>query len=122
MYYCLRRERATNNQSMTVILHFVRHAQAEHNVAQDYTIPDGLLTQYGREQATNLNLLTIQNIQQTAELIVTSPLTRTLQTTIVGFPSLRAQLEAQAGSKGIIVLSRLQEVDHNPCKHSHFPG
>jgi len=106
---------------MTVILHFVRHAQAEHNVAQDYTIPDGLLTQYGQEQATHLNLLTSQNIQQTAKLIVTSPLTRTLQTTVVGFPSLRARLEAQAEPKGIIVLSRLQEVDDNPCKHSHFP-
>jgi len=100
---------------MTVILHLVRHAMAEHNATQDHTIPDPPLTQYGREQATKLNHLTEQNIQQTAELIVTSPLTRTLQTTTIGFPALRARLEAQAEPKGIIALSRLQETGVYPC-------
>lgn len=100
---------------MTVILHLTRHAEAEHNVDQDYSIPDAPLTQYGREQAAKLNGLTLQNIQQTAELIITSPLTRTLQTTIIGFPALRARLEAQRDPKGIVVLSRLQEVNDFPC-------
>jgi len=98
---------------MAVILHLVRHAVAEHNITQDYSIPDPPLTPHGRDQATKLN--TEQNIQQTAELIVTSPLTRALQTTIIGFPALRARLEAQAEPKGIIILSRLQETGGNPC-------
>jgi len=100
---------------MIVILHLVRHAVAVHNATQDFTILDPPLTPYGREQATKLHHLTEQNIQQTAELIVTSPLTRTLQTTIIGFPALRARLEAQAEHKGIIALSRLQETGVNPC-------
>jgi bisphosphoglycerate-dependent phosphoglycerate mutase len=100
---------------MTMILYLTRHAEAEHNVDLDYSIPDAPLTQHGREQAARLNGLTMQTIQQTAELIVTSPLTRTLQTTVISFPTLRARLEAQTEPKGIIVLSRLQEVNDHPC-------
>ncbi|KAF8314942.1 phosphoglycerate mutase-like protein [Clavulina sp. PMI_390] len=98
------------------ILHLTRHAQAEHNVADDFSILDAPLTALGREQSAKLNGLTAQNIQQTAELLVSSPLSRTLQTTILGFPALRAKLEAELGpTKGIIALSRLQEVASLPC-------
>ncbi|KAF8314941.1 phosphoglycerate mutase-like protein [Clavulina sp. PMI_390] len=98
------------------ILHLTRHAQAEHNVDDDYSIPDAPLTALGREQSAKLNSLTAQNIQQTADLLVSSPLSRTLQTTILGFPALRAKLEADLGpTKGIIPLSRLQEVNSFPC-------
>ena len=98
------------------ILHLTRHAQAEHNVAYDYSIPDAPLTDLGREQAARVNGLTAQSIQQTAELLVSSPLSRTLQTTILGFPGLRARLEAQDEPKPLIVLSRLQEVNDHPCE------
>lgn len=101
---------------MSKILHLTRHAEAEHNVDLDYSIPDAPLTELGREQAARLNGLTIQTIQQTADLLVSSPLSRTLQTTIIGFPGLRARLEVQQEPKGIIVLSRLQEVNDFPCK------
>jgi len=97
---------------MAVILHFVRHAMAVCNETHDYTIPDPPLTEYGREQATKLNRLT-EHIQQTAELIVTSPLTRAVQTAIIGFQTLRARLEAQP--KKIIALSYLQEMGLYPC-------
>jgi len=101
---------------MTPKVYLVRHAEAVHNMLDDCTIHDPRLTQSGRDAAAKLNRATEQNIQQTAELIVTSPLTRALQTTIIGFPALRARLETQAEPKGIIVLSRLQEADDNPCK------
>ena len=105
---------------MTPTIHLVRHAQAVHNVEGDGSIPDAPLTQLGREQAAGLNRDTVQNIQQTAELLIASPLTRALQTTILGFPVLIARLEAQvvAGEpkKGIVVQSRLQEAGTYPCK------
>ena len=102
---------------MTPKIHLVRHAQAEHNVEEDYSILDAPLTQLGREQAAKLNKDTVQNIQQTAELLIASPLTRTLQTAIFGFPVLIARLEAAGGpKKGIVVQSRLQETSSKPCK------
>jgi len=94
-------------------LHLTRHAEAEHNVDLDYSIPDAPLTKKGREQAAQLNGLTAQNIQQTAQLLVSSPLSRTLQTTLLGFPALKARLEVEG--KPLIVLSRLQEVNKLPC-------
>lgn len=102
--------------TMSVILHLTRHAEAEHNVHLDYSIPDAPLTKKGREQAAQLNGLTVQNIQQTADLLVSSPLSRTLQTTLLGFPALKARLESQVESKPLIVLSRLQEVNNHPCE------
>jgi len=97
------------------IIHFTRHAQAEHNVDEDYDIPDAPLTKLGREQSAELNKITANTIQRTADLLVSSPLRRTLQTTIVGFPALRSRLESQDDPKPIIVLSRLQEVNDLPC-------
>jgi broad specificity phosphatase PhoE len=97
------------------ILHLTRHAEAAHNVDQDYSIPDAQLTAQGCEQAAKLNSVTVQTIQQTADLLVTSPLSRALQTTILGFPALKARLESQKDSKPLIVLSQLQEVDGFPC-------
>ncbi|KAF9510652.1 hypothetical protein BS47DRAFT_1347819 [Hydnum rufescens UP504] len=68
------------------LIHFLRHLEAEHNVNHDGTS---------------------DNIQATANLLVTSPFTRTLQTTQIALPKLKSRLEA-AGQK-LIVLSRLQE-------------
>jgi len=51
----------------------------------------------------------------TADLLVSSPLTRTLQTTLVGFPTLTSRLASGPTTSPIIVLSRLQEVNNLPC-------
>ena len=85
----------------TVIL--IRHAQALHNVTdmsssryctpfvtdivlQDYSIPDPPLTELGLRQCRDLHdhLQKHLDISQKVELIVSSPLTRTLQTTQEG--------------------------------------
>ena len=71
-------------------------------------VPDARLTALGREQARKLHEDTKDTIQQTAELLVTSGLRRTLSTTIIGYATLRERLEAEG--KGIIVLPQLQEV------------
>ncbi|KAJ3808108.1 histidine phosphatase superfamily [Lentinula aff. lateritia] len=100
--------------SMAKVIHFTRHAQAEHNVDEDYFIPDAPLTPLGRRQAEELYSQTTE-LQQSADLLVTSPLKRTLQTTIIGYRGLRARLESQNSPKPIVVLSRLQEVNDFPC-------
>ncbi|KAI0366245.1 phosphoglycerate mutase-like protein [Pilatotrama ljubarskyi] len=94
-------------------IYLTRHAEAEHNVSEDYTIRDAPLTARGREQAAALNEATKDTVQAVADLLVTSPLRRTLSTTLVGFPHLRQRLEAQG--KPIIVLPQLQEVNDLPC-------
>ncbi|TRM65100.1 histidine phosphatase superfamily [Schizophyllum amplum] len=94
-------------------IYLTRHAQAEHNVAEDYTIPDANLTALGREQSAKLHADTKDSIQQTADLLVTSGLRRTMQTMIIGYPELRKRLEA--AGKPVIVLPQLQECNDLPC-------
>ncbi|KAI1761947.1 phosphoglycerate mutase-like protein [Hypoxylon sp. FL1150] len=63
----------------TLIL--VRHAQARHNALKDFTLPDPDLTEMGHGQCADLRASLIENpIVQKAELIVVSPLRRTIQT------------------------------------------
>ncbi|KAF2966040.1 hypothetical protein GQX73_g7509 [Xylaria multiplex] len=65
----------------TLIL--VRHAQAEHNDTKDYSIHDPSLTELGREQCVRLRNGLIQDpLAQQAELIITSPMRRTIQTAL----------------------------------------
>ncbi|GJE83958.1 phosphoglycerate mutase-like protein [Phanerochaete sordida] len=94
-------------------IYFTRHAQAEHNVASDYSIPDAPLTQLGRQQSEELYKATKDNIQQSAELLVSSALKRPLSTMIIGYRDLRKRLEAEG--KKVIVLPQLQECNDLPC-------
>ncbi|EMD31771.1 hypothetical protein CERSUDRAFT_144593 [Gelatoporia subvermispora B] len=94
-------------------LYLTRHAQAEHNVSEDYSIRDAPLTQLGRKQSAQLHVDTANTIQQTAQLLVTSGLRRTLSTTVIGYATLRKKLEAEG--KPVIVLPQLQECNYLPC-------
>jgi len=60
-------------------IHLIRHGQALHNVSENWSIPDPILTDLGNFQASNLRN-TFHNIS--VNLIVTSPLRRTIQTAI----------------------------------------
>ncbi|KAH9841202.1 Phosphoglycerate mutase family [Teratosphaeria destructans] len=87
-----------------------RHAQAEHNVDLDYSIPDAPLTPLGKKQAATL-APQIPQLQHDADLIVTSPLRRTLQTTRLGFaPALR-----RLGIENVVCLPQAQECNDLPC-------
>ncbi|OCH84518.1 phosphoglycerate mutase-like protein [Obba rivulosa] len=94
-------------------LYLTRHAQAEHNVSEDYSIRDPPLTQLGREQSARLHEDTVDTIQQSAQLVVTSGLRRTLSTTVIGYATLRKRLEVEG--KPVIVLPQLQECNYLPC-------
>ncbi|KAI0751662.1 phosphoglycerate mutase-like protein [Daedaleopsis nitida] len=94
-------------------IYLTRHAEAEHNVTEDWTIRDAPLTFRGRQQAAALNQSTKGTIQASAELLVTSGLRRTLSTTVIGYSGLRKRLETNG--KPVVVLPQLQEVNDLPC-------
>lgn len=94
-------------------IHIIRHAQAQHNVDHDYyNFPDAVLTPFGKQQCENLNQLTTDTIQKTAQLLVSSPLRRTLQTSLLSLPGL---IERLGGSSSIIALPELQENSSSPA-------
>ncbi|WVF71212.1 hypothetical protein IAT40_006012 [Kwoniella sp. CBS 6097] len=100
-------------------IHLTRHAQAEHNVDSDYTIADAPLTNLGREQSKNLNKLSKDTFQKTAELLVCSPLRRPMETMLIGYPELKSRLENEG--KPVILLDTLQEVGPYPCDTPTYP-
>jgi broad specificity phosphatase PhoE len=63
------------------LLFFLRHCEAEHNEQNNNTIPDPPLTLRGQTQAQQVRLMFRQHeILQDQELVVISPLRRTLET------------------------------------------
>ncbi|GAA5841034.1 hypothetical protein JCM3766R1_006643 [Sporobolomyces carnicolor] len=95
------------------ILYLTRHAQAEHNVAEDYSIPDAPLTKLGREQSAQLRKDTEGTWTKNVDLLVSSPLKRPMQTFIIGYAPLRERLEKD--NKPVVLLPELQEVNALPC-------
>ncbi|KAI0478505.1 histidine phosphatase superfamily [Xylariaceae sp. FL0804] len=94
-------------------LFLTRHAQAEHNVDLDYSIPDAPLTPLGKRQASSL-ARQIPELQAAAELVVTSPLRRTLQTTSLGWAPAVARLGGPRGG-AVVCLPAAQECNALPC-------
>ncbi|KAI1458011.1 phosphoglycerate mutase-like protein [Annulohypoxylon moriforme] len=92
-------------------LFLTRHAQAEHNVDLDYSIPDAPLTPLGKKQAASLSRL-IPDLQKEADVIISSPLRRTLQTTYLGYAP---AIERLGGLKNVVVLPQAQECNDLPC-------
>ncbi|KAK0570142.1 hypothetical protein OC861_000284 [Tilletia horrida] len=96
--------------AVDTIISLIRHAQAEHNVANDYSIADAPLTELGRRQAAAIPSFT-QQIQPTIELIASSGLRRTLSTTKIGL----APAIERLGIASVAVLPALQEANDYPC-------
>lgn len=101
----------SSSSAMAKTIYLVRHAQAEHNVAEDWSIADAPLTPLGRQQARDLNEATASGLQKEVQLVVTSPLRRTMATTLDGFPE---AIERLGGRSNIILLPEAQEC--NDCK------
>ncbi|CAL1714183.1 unnamed protein product [Somion occarium] len=98
-------------------IYLTRHAQAEHKyviyTTAAFSFRDAPLTALGRQQSAALHEATKDNIQWTAELLVSSALRRPLSTTVIGYPELRKRLEAEG--KNVVVLPQLQECNDLPC-------
>jgi len=70
---------------MPPTLLLIRHAQALHNVASDWSLHDPPLTTLGREQCAELQeSLKNTKIANEVELIVVSAMRRTLETAVLG--------------------------------------
>ena len=96
-------------------LHLVRHAQGLHNVHDDYTrFRDPLLTPLGKQQCVELQ----KNFphHQGVELIVSSPIRRTLYTSLLGFKD-----DIKTKGLKIIALPELQETTALACDTGSDP-
>ncbi|KAK3328417.1 histidine phosphatase superfamily [Cercophora scortea] len=70
-------------------VHILRHGQSLHNVDRNHQFPDPPLTDIGRSQAKAVNPVAAP------DLIVVSPMTRTLETTLLAFDSFLGDPESQ---------------------------
>ncbi|BFZ63259.1 hypothetical protein YB2330_004380 [Saitoella coloradoensis] len=126
-------------------IYLIRHAQALHNVNDRYHIPDPPLTSLGLQQARDFNT-EYSDIPPSVDLIISSPLIRTIQTSLLAFESVLDTKPLREGSdidfegdvvppkkKGEVkfeLMAELQEVSEMPCDtpspasetSSHFPA
>jgi broad specificity phosphatase PhoE len=96
-------------------IHLVRHAQGFHNLCQaNQTIHDPLLTPRGKDQCTELQ--TNFPYHSGVDLIVSSPIRRTLYTSLLSF-------DHDIKTKGltIIALPEIQETSDLPCDTGSSP-
>ncbi|KAF8246744.1 phosphoglycerate mutase-like protein, partial [Wilcoxina mikolae CBS 423.85] len=89
------------------LITLVRHAEGHHNVNEQYHLRDPYLTDLGTQQC--LTLPSRFPPTPPISLLVTSPLKRTIQTTILGFPS------PIACGVPVLALPELQETSDLPC-------
>ncbi|CUS11551.1 unnamed protein product [Tuber aestivum] len=89
------------------IITLIRHGQAHHNVDQKYHLPDPYLTPLGEAQSYNLSNKFPS--KPPIDLLVSSPLKRTIQTMLFGFKK-----HIESGVK-MELLAELQESTGLPC-------
>jgi len=96
-------------------VYLYRHAQAEHNATSDWSIPDPALTALGRSQARDIPA-TFSDVFPDAitptPLVVCSPMRRTIETTLLGFPGLPKP----------VFMPELQEINDLPCDTGSAPS
>ena len=100
---------------MAPVIHCVRHAQGYHNLsAKNHSIHDPRLTKVGEQQCRDL--LAAFPHHKSVELLVTSPLRRTVYTTLISFePVLEKGVQ-------IIALPEAQETSDVPCDTGSGPS
>ena len=89
------------------VITLVRHGQAEHNATRDFLVHDPYLTPLGEAQCHELSKEFPS--EPPVDLLVSSPLKRTIQTTLFGFKK-----QVESGVK-VEILAELQEVEELPC-------
>ena len=89
------------------IITLVRHGQAHHNINCNYHLHDPYLTPLGEAQCQELSKEFPS--EPPVDLLVSSPLKRTIQTTLFGFKK-----QVESGAK-VELLAELQEAEGFPC-------
>ncbi|KAK6529869.1 hypothetical protein TWF281_009025 [Arthrobotrys megalospora] len=92
----------------------IRHGQATHNLDDDFSQPDPRLTELGKEQCVKGLRDAFADGEwgdfKDLELVVVSPLFRTLETAFLVFGK-----EFREGKVPFVVLPEIQETSPNPC-------
>jgi broad specificity phosphatase PhoE len=96
------------------VVYLLRHGESEHNVSGDFSQPDPPLTAVGVTQAAALT--GTFPAPDAIGAILTSPLTRTLQTTLGGFSTIINNNNNQDGNGARLIIDKdLQERSNFPC-------
>lgn len=105
---------------MPSTIYLVRHAESAHNISKDFSHRDPPLTNLGITQASTL-AKSLPNLASVA-VVLTSPFTRTLETTLTAFiPILDKQFVGKGGIDGgarLVLDPDLQERSALPCDTS----
>ncbi|KAK3387961.1 histidine phosphatase superfamily [Podospora didyma] len=96
-------------------IYLVRHAESAHNVSKDFSLRDPGLTELGVTQASALQS-TFPALSSVA-VVLASPLTRTLETTIAGFGHILS-----SGDTKLVLDPDLQERSDLPCDTGSPPA
>lgn len=100
---------------MAPIVHLVRHAQGFHNLCKENeVIHDPLLTPAGKAQCGTLHHRFPHHAS--VDLVVSSPIRRTLYTSLLGFEE-----EIKKRSLKVLALPELQETSELPCDTGSSP-
>jgi broad specificity phosphatase PhoE len=104
----------------------IRHAEGLHNVHNNFNLPDPALTENGMDQAEELGRTF--PFPSSVGVVITSPLRRTIQTTLLAFPNiLDERYYAESSGKGVrggadlILEPDLQETSDLPCNTGSSP-
>ncbi|KAH6847109.1 histidine phosphatase superfamily [Chaetomium sp. MPI-CAGE-AT-0009] len=103
---------------MPSTVYLVRHAESAHNVTKDFNLRDPGLTELGFTQASSL-AASFPALSSVA-VVLTSPMTRAIETTIAGFgaivdKNLLGGIGGKEGGAKLILDPDLQERSDLPC-------
>jgi len=109
---------------MTSRIHIIRHGESQHNIQRDYPHPDPPLTKRGQGATKAISL------PFAPDLILISPMTRTIQTAMNLFPWMHEAHRSSRGSIPVHVWPDLREAHDAPCNrglararlHAQFPN
>jgi len=110
---------------MPSTIYLIRHAESAHNVTKDFSLRDPGLTSQGFDQASSL-ATTFPALASTA-VILTSPLRRTIETTLAGFGGIIDTNNNNNNKKKkavveLILDPNLQERSDLPCDTGSDPS
>ncbi|KAK3988944.1 phosphoglycerate mutase-like protein [Cladorrhinum sp. PSN332] len=113
--------------SVRSTIYLLRHAESVHNVTKDFSIRDPGLTDLGKTQASALRTTRAFPASDSIGLILSSPLTRTIETTLAAFGETIAKNDR---ATKLVFEPLLQERSDLPCDtgselsvlQERFPG